>query len=907
MLKGLTIPILSFFWISVLSQPVVFTNSSDILNPVAGFTLYADCAVDMNGDHLDDIVRVGNKGMYIDYQQSDRSFTQHFFSIPLSVVPSWSICAGDLNNNGFNDLIFGGDAKVSFLKANDQGQFYQETVMPSFVLSQRSTMADINNDGWLDAFMCNDTAQSIPYRNLGDGEMAEDTNLIHTANLPGNYAAIWTDYDNDGNNDLYITKCQPQAPPGNINRTNLMYRNNGDGSYSEVGHQLGLDDNAQSWSTVFDDFDNDGDMDAFIVNHDFQNRLFRNNGNGTFTDVISSSGINANDLGAYENASGDFNNDGYIDIFAELENELYLGHGDLSFTGQDAPTKPGAIADLNNDGFLDVFHFGALWMNEGNSNHWLKVFPVGITGNRNGIGARIEIYGAWGKQIREVRSGQSYSPMSSLTVHFGLGAFEHVDSMIIRWPSGTVSTMLDLQADSTYVVPEAPCILPATQINVIGNTTICDGDTTFLAVPSGFSNYVWSNNSSGQLLSVVEEGNYYAIGLDVNGCASLTNTIQIKKAIDAPPFIFSPEGNKICEGDSIQLFASPGENYNWSTGETGVSTITIKESGLYTVSTDARCSSGQLTSAPFETIVLPSPPPIVSDAEILPGDSILLTAVGENCEWYDQAIGGNLLASGNSFQTMPLNSSTTYYVESHPAYPGEIQSGGKPDTTGTGGLANQAGYLLFETWEPFTLLSVTVFVPAGGPLGTRFIQLWSGDSLLAFKSFVVIPGPNVIDLNFHVPVGKFSLQCQQGNLWRNTGPQDYPYAIGDVGKITSSSFGDQYYYFFYDWQIKTGDIECISARTAVHVILTASEQAKEKKNLVVFPNPTSGLVTIDLQENAEHYRRARLLDVNGIEVYSQRLNQGRWVQLDVQLIPIGIYSLQLFGDRDMAIHKLVKN
>ena len=187
-----------------------------------------------------------------------------------------------------------------------------------------------------------------------------------------------------------------------------MYRNNGDGTFTEVGAQVGLDDNAQSWSTVFEDFDNDGDFDAFIVNHDFQNRLFRNNGNGTFTDIIAGSGINPNDLGAFENSSGDFNNDGYMDIYAEFINALYLGNGDLTFTGQDAPTKKGAIADLNNDGFLDLYHNNQLWLNDGNENHWLKVVPIGIQGNRNGIGVRVEIYGTWGKQIRELRSGQSW-------------------------------------------------------------------------------------------------------------------------------------------------------------------------------------------------------------------------------------------------------------------------------------------------------------------------------------------------------------------------------------------------------------------------------------------------------------------------------------------------------------------
>jgi len=907
MLKRLFTPALSVLSIAVLAQPVVFINKSDILNPVAGFTLYSDCAVDMNGDLLDDVVRVGNKGFYIDYQEKDGQFSQRFFSIPIQAPPSWSICSGDIDNNGYNDLFFGNSYNVSFVKANSNGTSYTEMVMPSFILSQRSTFFDINNDGWLDGFMCNDTAQSMPYRNLGGGEMSEDTNLIHTANLPGNYAAIWTDYENDGDNDLYITKCQPQAPPGNINRTNLMYRNNGDGSYSEVGHQLGLDDNAQSWSTVFEDFDNDGDMDAFIVNHDFQNRLFRNNGNGTFTDVIASSGIDANDLGAFENASGDFNNDGYIDIFAELQNELYLGHGDLTFTGQDAPTKPGAIADLNNDGFLDVFHFGNLWINAGNANHWLKIFPIGIAGNKNGIGARVEAYGAWGRQIREVRSGQSYSPMSSLTVHFGLGASNHVDSLIIRWPSGMVTILRDLSVDSTYIVPQSACIQPPVSLAIIGNNSICQGDTTFLVAPAGFSTYVWSNNYSGQVLAVTEEGRYYAIGIDTNGCASLTSAVEIKKTVDPIPFILSGTGNRICEGDSIVLVASPGENYQWSNGETGVSSITVKESGLYTVSVDAACSAEQLSSLPFETIVFSSPPPVAHGAEILPGDSILLTADGENCQWYDQAIGGTLLAVGPTYQTLPLLSSSTFFVESHYLYPGETQSGGKTDSTGTGGLALQAGYLLFETWEPFTLISVTVYVPAGGPLGTRFVQLWSGDSVLLFKSFVVHPGANVLDLDFKVPVGKFTLQCQQGNLWRNTGPQDYPYAIGDVGKITSSSFGDQYYYFFYDWQIKTDDVECISTRTAVDVILTATDQAEKDKALLIYPNPTSGLVHVELPGNIDNTKLVRLMDANGREVYRENIDHTQAFQLELHLIPAGMYIVEILGTNGMVFRRLLIN
>ncbi|MBK7342640.1 MAG: CRTAC1 family protein [Saprospiraceae bacterium] len=616
--------------------------------------------------------------------------------------------------------------------------------------------------------------------------MSPDQDLILTAELPGNYAAIWTDYDNDGDIDLYITKCLGGAPPGNFSRTNLLYRNNADGTFTEVGTSAGLDDNAQSWSTVFEDFDNDGDFDAFIVNPDFQNRLFRNNGDPagtgvTFTDVIAASGIDPNDLGAWENASGDFNNDGFVDIFSELNQELYLGNGDLTFTGQDAPVKPGAIADLNGDGFLDVFRKGQLWLNDGNGNHWLKVVPLGIESNRNGIGARVEIYGAWGMQVREVRSGQSFSPMNSLTVHFGLGQNEQVDSLKIRWPSGTVTVLHELAADSTYVVQEAYCLLPPAVLTASGNTSICPGDTIELLAPAGFSNYAWSNNQTGQALQVGNEGRFFAILTDSLGCVALTQSIEINLIEEKIPTIFAPAGNTICQGDTLVLTASSGENYTWSDGTTGAPSIAVTESGSYTVALDALCSQEQIISAPFEVTVLQALAPIVDTVTIGQGDSILFIVLGENCQWYDHPTAGNLLAIGPSFQTPPLDSDTAFYVESHFFYPGEIQQGGKPDTAGAGGVSTQTGFLYFKTWAPFTLLSVTVYVPPGAPLNNRFVQLWSPDTLLAFKQFPVQTGMNVLDLNFEVPVGELTLRCQQGNLFRNSGPLDYPYPIGDVG------------------------------------------------------------------------------------------------------------------------------
>lgn len=860
----------------------------------------------MNDDLLDDVVRVGQKGIYIDFQQHDGTFRQKFFPVTIQAPPEWTVAAGDINNDGYNDLLFGHTGTVSFVQATEHGQSYQETVMPVSILSQRATFADINLDGWLDAFVCNDTARNIPFRNLGSGSMIPDSVLIRTAARPGNYAAIWTDYDLDQDIDLYISKCEPGSFPGDIDRTNLLYRNDGQGLFTETAHAAGVDDNAQSWCTAFEDFDQDGDFDAFVVNHDFQNRLYRNNGDGTFTDVISMSGINPLDLQATENASGDFNNDGFADIFAQLEQELYLGHGDLTFTGQDAPISRGAIGDLNSDGFLDIYYKGQCWLNTGNTNHWANIIPLGIVGNRNGIGTRVEIYGAWGKQVREVRAGQSYSPMSSMTVHFGLGVYDHLDSVKLFWPSGMITTVRDLKADSIYRIPEAPCVLPEIQLSAAGTYHLCPGDTIVLEAPQGYEQYVWSDGTKNSRLIADSPGLYFAVCTDIAGCAAMTNLVTVDWSIDTVPRIYSLAGNTICYGDSLQLYASSGSHPVWSNGITDTSSIVVKENGLYTVAVDAVCSPGSLTSIPFEVRVLDADPPTAAGTELIAGDSVLLSADGINCAWYDAPVGGQLLGTGTTFQTGPLSATEIYYVESRPFYPGDIQNGGKPDTTGGGGVALQAGYLNFDVWEPFTLISVSAYVPENGTLGTRFVQLWAGDSVLAFKSFDVHPGVNVFDLGFSVPVGQYSLRCQQGRLWRNAGNLQYPYPIGDAGAITSSSFGDDYYYFFYDWHIQTPDYSCVSERTAVPVFITDTQDPHHASDMRIYPNPGKEVWYVENPSAFPLIREISVLDMHGREL--QKLKPcGTSIQaIDISSWPSGLYVLVIQGDTFRDICPVVK-
>ena len=894
-----------------LFAQVTFTNMGGNLGATSGSS-YEDCAVDMNGDYLDDVVRVTNNHIYIDYQQADGSFTQTDFPMSLQNYPSWSICAGDIDNNGFNDLLFGGGNAVSFIYANADGTAYTEDYHSEYIFSQRSTFADIDNDGNLDAFVCHDVDQSHPYRNDGAGNLVEDQSLIQTLNLAGNYAAIWVDYDNDWDTDMYLTKCRQGSTPGDIERTNAMYRNNGDGTYTEVGASIGLADNAQSWATAFEDFDNDGDFDAFIVNHDDQNRFMINDGAGNFTESIMTTGINPNDLGAWENAAADFNNDGFVDILSELNDELYLNNGDMTFTGYSLPFDDGGIGDFNNDGFLDVVQGNSLWTNDGNGNNWVKINTQGIVSNKNGIGARVEIHGAWGIQIREVRAGQSFSPMSSMAIHFGIGTATEIDQIIIKWPSGISTTLENPSINTMHNIPEAECLLASSTIVANGATEFCNGSSVVLTAPAGFATYSWSNGATTQNITVTTAGNYNVVMEDASDCISLSNSVVTSVIQEASPSIIMDGDNASCAGELV-LSADSGANPVWSNGVSGQS-ITVMESGTYYVQTEGECSGQALASEPVDVIVYNAEEPVVTDAVLTEEGPATITATGDDLFWFDNQVGGLQIGTGNSYDIANLTADLTVYVESHLTEGGALQDGGKSDTAGGGGLPTTGAHSFFNVTEAFTLLRVTVIVPEDGVAGDRTIQLVDGaDEVLNEVIVNLAIGQHELDLNFEVPVGTdLSIRCLENNLFRNSAGVNYPYPIGDVGELTTSVYGENWYYYFYDWKIQKQQIECISDRVEANAILnTVSTNELEGllTGFTVFPNPTRDEVnvTFDALENMD--MSVEIYDMTGREVKSMEVfsvNAGTQVKnIKLDDLAKGIYYIQLSTNGQSIQQKVV--
>jgi hypothetical protein len=239
-----------------------------------------------------------------------------------------------------------------------------------------------------------------------------------------------------------------------------------------------------------------------------------NDGTGNFTDIINGSGINPNDLGAWENQAADFDNDGFVDIFSEMSNELYMNNGDMTFTGMNLSFDEGAIGDFNNDGFLDVVNDGNFYRNDGNANNYVKFALEGVVSNYSAIGARVQINGDWGIQIREVRSGQGFSHMNSLIAHFGIGTSTTIDSVVITWPSGIVDQYVNVDINTQHVYIEGDSVLATTDFQK-------DGISIFPNPTSEVINF-----------SLAGLENTPAIVMDMNGKIVLNTRISIENNIN---------------------------------------------------------------------------------------------------------------------------------------------------------------------------------------------------------------------------------------------------------------------------------------------------------------------------------------------------------------------------------------
>ena len=389
---------------------------------------------------------------------------------------------GDINNDGWLDLFLGNKEEPDMLYLNNQDGTFTDIAGSAGLLGQGKVKAalfgDVDNDGLLDIYVAREFAQNTLYKNI-DGTSFEDVILESGALDDQTLAmgAIFFDYDNDNDLDLYLTH--------DAFYQNLLYQNDGTGKFTDVSVTSGTDYEGFGMGVDFADVNNDGWLDFYITNL-YDNTLYINNQDGTFTNIIENSGANDQGMG-WGTAFFDLNNDGWKDIYVAnnppFDNICFLNNQDMTYhtvsfgnpLGSHANSYGMACSDINNDGWEDLFIANLndtignqLLLNEchlDNENvNWLKVKTIGVQSNYCGIGARVEVYANGNKWIDEVTAGMGYAAQSSLILHFGIGELASIDKVVVRWPSGilteienpAINQLLEVIEDETSALTELP-------------------------------------------------------------------------------------------------------------------------------------------------------------------------------------------------------------------------------------------------------------------------------------------------------------------------------------------------------------------------------------------------------------------------------------------------------------------
>jgi hypothetical protein len=305
---------------------------------------------------------------------------------------------------------------------------------------------DIDNDGWPDLYVANDAGPNYLYRNKHDGTF-EEIGLLEGADLSGDGQELGSmgvdlgDYRHEGRLSIFVTEF--------VDQSDTLYHNNGSDGFTDVSWNSQIAQPSHpyvGWGTSFFDMDNDGWLDIFVANGHVYPQvdtipnaahfrqpmlLFRNNRDGTFAEVASSTGLADVPLRSRRGAAfGDINNDGCVDIVT-----------------------------------LNVGEPPSLLLNHcQNGNHRVLFKLQGTKSNRLAIGARVTVRTDKVTQISEVKGGSSYISQSDLRQHFGLGKNKMMDEVTIRWPNGESETLHDVPADFIYTVVEGKGIQDKTPL-----------------------------------------------------------------------------------------------------------------------------------------------------------------------------------------------------------------------------------------------------------------------------------------------------------------------------------------------------------------------------------------------------------------------------------------------------------
>ncbi len=436
---------------------------------------------DYDGDGFPDLYVTDSAGPNTLYRNDgDGTFSVSPYSAAVALlgVESGGAVFGDYNNDGFKDL-YVLNRGANTLYRNDGGQGFTDVTASAGVgdggQGESATWGDYNSDGHPDLYVVNwyyfedeesPLSRDTLYRNNGDGTFSDVSSLLDIGRLIGpGFAATFMDYDNDGDQDLYVVIDKRWG--------NLLYRNDGPGCtgwcFTDVSVATGADRPICGMGISTGDYDNDGDLD-FYFSGNWEQVLLQNQtaqGSASFVEVSVAAGVTPSVVG-WGSVFFDYDQDGWLDLYlsaALYPNHLFRNRGDGTFetivagSGADHEgfSMGVAQADYDRDGRPDLLvgnhglGYSLYRNNGGSSNHWMSLRLEGRGSvTRDALGTRVLMILDDGRVLtQEVKSDSSLGAGNDLTLFFGFGAATPVAAMIV-WPDGTVEYQTSLTLDGHW-------------------------------------------------------------------------------------------------------------------------------------------------------------------------------------------------------------------------------------------------------------------------------------------------------------------------------------------------------------------------------------------------------------------------------------------------------------------------
>jgi enediyne biosynthesis protein E4 len=418
---------------------------------------------------------------------------------------SMGVTAGDFNNDGYPDIFISNYGPNILLKNNGDGTFTDITKQAGVAgeendLSMGATWFDFDNDGLLDLYvgryltfdpgykyfyasdgypgpMAYDAQPDILYHNMGNGVFEDVTKAMGINDIDGRALGVGSvDYDDDGFQDIYVA---------NDHTMNYLWHNDGGKGFTDMGTHSGTafglsGDPGISKAVDFADYNEDGLTDIF-VSDDKHCSFYQNMGKGIFSNQSDTSGIAiaAGQFAGWSASFFDYDNDGNVDIYKVngalkhlygQEDQLFknLGNGkfeDVStgsgqYFGKEMVGRGACFGDYDNDGDIDGFIVNLnspgvfLRNNKGNQNNWITINLSGTTSNHDGVGVRVLLTSGGKVQTEKKTSATGYLSQNDPRLHFGLAKNDTVSKIEIKWPSGKIQILENVQPNQILTVIE---------------------------------------------------------------------------------------------------------------------------------------------------------------------------------------------------------------------------------------------------------------------------------------------------------------------------------------------------------------------------------------------------------------------------------------------------------------------